>query len=101
MPSRRNTMSLLGTASELAIEVPLLSRGISVNRGSHCFHAFCPEDEERSGAGCAWVDGFDHAFVLELLAANLVVDERSELVGVADRTSWENDHASSSRTWAW
>src|SRR6266853_626759 len=67
-----------------------------------CVDAFSFEDDERSGAGGAPVDGFDHAVVLELFDdAHLVVDERCELVWVCDRTSCKNDHACSSRTWVW
>src|SRR6266404_8367966 len=46
-----------------------------------CVDAFSFEDDERSGAGGAPVDGLDHAVVLELFDdAHLVVDERCEFV---------------------
>src|SRR6266404_7782902 len=65
-----------------------------------CVDDFSFEDDERSGAGGAPVDGFDHAVVLELFDdAHLVVDERCELVLVGDRISCKDDHACSSRPW--
>jgi hypothetical protein len=40
--------------------------GEGVDPLADCVHAMSFEDEDRSGAGCAAVDGFHCAFVLEL-----------------------------------